>query len=44
VRPVLALAEIAPRLAERVVPWFGADRFFRRASADRGLLDSAAER
>jgi len=42
-RPLLALAEVAPRFVERLAPLFGADRFFRRASAARGLVDSAAE-
>ncbi|MDI9979423.1 SDR family NAD(P)-dependent oxidoreductase [Rhodococcus sp. IEGM 1307] len=38
IRGVLAFGELAPRLIERVVPVFGADRFYRRVSASRGRL------
>lgn len=43
-RPIFALAEIAPRLVERVAPLFGVEKFYREASANRGLLDPSGER
>ncbi|MEE2033387.1 SDR family NAD(P)-dependent oxidoreductase [Rhodococcus chondri] len=42
-RPVLALAEVAPRFVERLAPLFGVEKFFRQASADSGLLDPVVE-
>jgi short-subunit dehydrogenase len=39
IRPMLALAQIAPRLVERVAPAFGATEIFRRAAAARGRTD-----
>lgn len=36
VRPMLALAQVAPRLAERIVPRFGTTELFRRAAVSRG--------
>ena len=36
IRPMIALAQLAPRLVERVTPLFGANRVFQRAAAARG--------
>jgi short-subunit dehydrogenase len=36
IRPALALAQLAPGLAERVAPLFGVDALFRRAAVARG--------
>lgn len=36
VRPALALAQLAPRLAERVAPRFGVTELFRRTAVSRG--------
>ncbi len=36
VRPALALAQLAPGLAERVAPLFGVDELFRRTAVSRG--------
>lgn len=36
VRPALALAQLAPRLAERVAPLFGVNELFRRAASSHG--------
>jgi short-subunit dehydrogenase len=38
-RPILALAELAPRLVERIAPRFGANELFRRVAAARGRAD-----
>jgi len=38
-RPILALAELAPRLVERIAPRFGANELFRRVAASRGRAD-----
>ncbi|RZI53522.1 MAG: SDR family NAD(P)-dependent oxidoreductase [Pseudonocardia sp.] len=42
-RGTLAFGEVAPRLIERLVPLFGVDKFYRRASANRGRLEPAVE-
>ena len=39
IRPLLALAQIAPGLAERVAARFGATEMFRRLSEDRGRVE-----
>ena len=39
IRPLLALAQIAPGLAERVAARFGATAMFRRLSEDRGRVE-----
>ncbi len=39
IRPLLALAELAPRLVERTAPRFGVTELFRRAAAARGRAD-----
>lgn len=39
IRPILALAELAPRLVERTAPRFGVTELFRRAAAARGRGD-----
>lgn len=39
VRPMLALAQLAPGLVERVAPRFGATELFRRVAAARGRAD-----
>jgi short-subunit dehydrogenase len=39
IRPILALAELAPRLVERVAPRFGVTELFRRVAASRGRAD-----
>jgi short-subunit dehydrogenase len=39
IRPILALAELAPRLVERVAPRFGVNELFRRVAASRGRAD-----
>jgi short-subunit dehydrogenase len=39
VRPMLAMGQLAPRLAERVVERFGGTEIFRRAAEARGRLD-----
>lgn len=36
IRPALALAQLAPRLAERLAPLFGVDELFRRTAVLRG--------
>jgi short-subunit dehydrogenase len=38
VRPMLAMSQVAPRLAERLVERFGGTEIFRRAAASRGRL------
>jgi hypothetical protein len=40
IRPVLAVAQLAPRSAERVVSRIGLDTLFRRAAEHRGRTDS----
>jgi short-subunit dehydrogenase len=39
IRPMIALAQLAPRLVERLTPLFGANEVFRRAAAARGRAD-----
>ncbi|HEY5260529.1 MAG TPA: SDR family NAD(P)-dependent oxidoreductase [Solirubrobacteraceae bacterium] len=39
VRPMLALAQLAPGLAERLAPRFGATELFRRVAVSRGRAD-----
>jgi short-subunit dehydrogenase len=39
IRPILALAELAPRFVERVAPRFGVTELFRRVAASRGRAD-----
>jgi short-subunit dehydrogenase len=39
IRPMLALAQLAPRLVERLTPRFGVTEIFRRAAAARGRAD-----
>ena len=36
IRPALALAQLAPRLAERIAPLFGVNELFRRTAVSRG--------
>ncbi|HEV7400432.1 MAG TPA: hypothetical protein VGN84_09190 [Solirubrobacterales bacterium] len=38
IRPMLALNQIAPRLAERLAERFGATEIFRRTAAARGRI------
>jgi short-subunit dehydrogenase len=38
IRPALAFAQLAPRLAERVAPLFGVNELFRRAALARGRM------
>jgi short-subunit dehydrogenase len=38
IRPILAIAQISPRLAERVVEWFGSTEIHRRVAASRGRV------
>jgi short-subunit dehydrogenase len=38
IRPILALAQMAPRLVERLAPRFGVTEMFRRVAADRGRV------
>ena len=35
-RPALALAQVAPALAERIAPRFGVTELFRRTAVSRG--------
>ena len=39
IRPILGLAQVAPRLVERLTPRFGVTEIFRRAAAGRGRAD-----
>ena len=39
IRPTLALAQLAPRLVERIAPRLGVTELFRRAAAARGRAD-----
>jgi short-subunit dehydrogenase len=39
IRPMVALAQIAPRLVERLTPLFGANELFRRTASVRGRVD-----
>lgn len=39
VRPILALAEVAPRAVERMAPRFGVTRYFGAVAKSRGRLD-----
>jgi short-subunit dehydrogenase len=39
IRPMLAVSQLAPRLAERLVERFGGTEIFRRAAQARGRLD-----
>jgi hypothetical protein len=36
IRPILALAQVAPRLVERVAPRFGVNEVFGSVAASRG--------
>ncbi|MBV9940637.1 MAG: SDR family NAD(P)-dependent oxidoreductase, partial [Solirubrobacterales bacterium] len=39
IRPMLALAQLAPRVVERLTPRFGVTEIFRRTAAGRGRTD-----
>ncbi len=39
IRPLLALAQLAPGLAERLMPRFGVTDLFRGVAAERGRID-----